>query len=124
MIMSLSIGDLQEARDRKSFKIEAQLFDYYLYLPCKLTAPQCSRGRQMLGWSREALAFRSGVSLKAIGEFESGLRELRSVTKQALAYALESEGLLFFPGLMPINGGGCPGATLDPRQRYDYDLIE
>ncbi len=78
----------------------------------------------MLGWSCEALAFRSGVSVKAIREFESGLREVRNVTRQALAHALESEGLLFFPGLMPIDGGGCPGATLDPRQRDDYHLIE
>jgi DNA-binding XRE family transcriptional regulator len=124
LIMSLSISDLQEARDRKSLRAEAQIFDYYLYLPCKLTALQCYRGRAMLGWSREALAFRSGVSIKAIAEFESDKRELRSVTKQALAHALESEGLLFFPGLMPIDGGGCPGATLDPRQRDDFDLIE
>jgi ribosome-binding protein aMBF1 (putative translation factor) len=124
MIMSVSVRDLQEARDRKNAEAEAQLFDYYLYLPSRLTPQQCSRGRAMLGWSCEALAFRSGVSVKAIREFESGLREVRNVTRQALAHALESEGLLFFPGLMPIDGGGCPGATLDPRQRDDYHLIE
>lgn len=124
MIMSLSISDFQEARDRKSAELEAQILDYYLYLPSKLTPEQCSRGRAMLGWSDEALAFRSGASVKAIREFESGLRPLRSVTKQALAHALESEGLLFFPGLMPFDGGGCPGATLDPKQRDDFYLIE
>jgi DNA-binding transcriptional regulator YiaG len=122
--MDPNIVDFQKVRDFKSAEIDAQILDYYLYLPPTLTPQQCSQGRNMLAWSREALAFRSGASVKAIREFESGSRELRTVTRQALAYALEAEGLLFFPGFKPVKSNGCPGATLDPRQRNDFYLIE
>ena len=47
----------------------------------------------MLDWSVEALAFRSGVSPKAIRRIARGA-ELRRVTMQALAYAMELEGLV------------------------------
>lgn len=122
--MDGNIVYFQKVQDRKSAEIDAQILDYYLYLPPTLTPQQCSQGRKMLAWSREALAFRSGASVKAIREFESGSRELRTVTRQALAYALEVEGLLFFPGHEPVKSNDCPGATLDPRQRNDFYLIE
>ncbi|MGB4488301.1 MAG: XRE family transcriptional regulator [Pseudomonas veronii] len=120
-IMDSNIVDLQKVRDGNN---DAQIRDYYLYLPPKLTPLQCSQGRTMLTWSCEALAFRSGASVKAIREFESGSRELRAVTRQALAYALEVEGLLFFPGCKPVKSKGYLWSTLDPRQRDDYYLIE
>ncbi len=123
-IMGANIVDFQKVRDRKSAEIDAEILNYYLYLPPTLTPQQCAQGREMLNWSHEALAFRSGASLKAIQEFESGSRELRTVTRQALAYALEAEGLLLFPGYKPVKSNGCPGATLDPRQRNDFYLIE
>jgi len=119
-----TVIDFQLAQDHQRAETQAQIADYYLYLPSRLTPEQCIQGRKILAWSRQALAFRSGASVKAIEEFESGSRELRCVTRQALAYALEAEGLLFFPGHAPFKGNGCPGATLDPRQRSDFHLIE
>lgn len=110
--------------ERNIAESDAQLRDYYLYLPPKLTPQQCVQARKLLGWSCQALAFRSGSSVKAIEQFESGTRELRNVTRQALAYALEAEGFLFFPGHEPVRSNGCPGPTLDPRQRNDFHLIE
>ncbi|MEO9240804.1 MULTISPECIES: helix-turn-helix domain-containing protein, partial [Pseudomonas] len=44
----------------------------------------CEPARSLLGWSVEALAFRSGVSPNAIRRIEKGA-ELRRVTMQALA---------------------------------------
>ncbi len=122
--MEPNVVDFQKMQDRKNAEIDAQILDYYLYLPPTLTPQQCSQGRNMLAWSCEALAFRSGASVKAIREFESGSRELLPVTRQALAYALEAEGLLLFPGFKPVKSNGCPGATLDPRQRNDFYMIE
>jgi hypothetical protein len=119
-----TVIDFQLAQDHQRAETDAQILDYYLYLPSKLTPHQCIQGRKLLAWSREALAFRSGASVKAIEEFESGSRELLCVTRQALAYALEAQGLLFFPGHAPFKSNGCPGATLDPRQRSDFHLIE
>lgn len=119
-----TVIDFQLAQDHQRAETESQILDYYLYLPSKLTPAQCVQGRKLLAWSREALAFRSGASVKAIEAFESGSRELLCVTRQALAFALEAEGLLFFPGHAPFKSNGCPGATLDPRQRSDFHLIE
>ncbi|WP_082056528.1 helix-turn-helix domain-containing protein [Pseudomonas sp. 10-1B] len=45
----------------------------------------CEPARSLLGWSVEALAFRSGVSPNAIRRIEKGA-ELRRVTMQALAH--------------------------------------
>ncbi|WKY31091.1 helix-turn-helix domain-containing protein [Pseudomonas donghuensis] len=77
----------------------------------------------MLGWSVEALAFRSGVSPGAIRRLENGA-ELRRVTMQALAYALEAEGLVFLPGHEPMRGDNFRGATANPKSRDDFHLIE
>lgn len=119
-----TVIDFQLAQDHQRVETDAQILDYYLYLPSSLTPEQCIQGRKILAWSRQALAFRSGASVKAIEAFESGAGDLLCVTRQALAYALEAEGLLFFPGHAPFKGNGCPGATLDPRQRSDFHLIE
>ena len=93
------------------------------YLPLGFGSSHCAPAREMLGWSVEALAFRSGVSPSAIRRVESGAI-LRRVTMQALAYALETEGLVFFPDNEPMRTGHCRGATRDPRTRNDYHLIE
>jgi hypothetical protein len=103
---------------------DARIRDYYLYLPSTLTPQHCTRARALLSWSREALAFRSGASINAIEQFESSSRPLNDVTRQALAYALEAQGLLFFAGHEPVWSNGCPGPTLDPRQRIDFHAIE
>lgn len=93
------------------------------HLPLGFLPAHCAVARTMLGWSVEALAFRSGVSPRAIRSIENGA-ELPRVTMQALAYAMESQGLVFFPGHPPLRADNCRGATQDPRTRDDYYLIE
>jgi transcriptional regulator with XRE-family HTH domain len=78
----------------------------------------------MLNWSAEALAFRSGVSVKAIKGLEEGRQTLRPVTMQALSFAFEAEALVFLPGLKPMRGHNCRGGTMNPRTRDDYHLLE
>lgn len=92
-------------------------------LPLGFLPGHCAEARTMLGWSVEALAFRSGVSPRAIRSIENGA-ELRRVTMQALAFAMEAEGLVFFPGHPPLRAGNCRGATPDPRTRDDFHLLE
>ena len=92
-------------------------------LPLGFRSTHCAEARTMLGWSIEALAFRSGVSPGAIRRLEKGA-ELRRVTMQALAYALEAEGLFFLPGHQPMKGDNLRGATPCPRTRDDFHLIE
>lgn len=84
--------------------------------PLPFTHSHCEPARLMLGWSVDALAFRSGVSPVAIRRVENGA-ELRRVTMQALAYAMELEDLVFFPGHLPMRADNCRGATPDPRTR-------
>jgi hypothetical protein len=93
-------------------------------LPLSFSAAHCATARAMLNWSVEALAFRSGVSIKAIRELEAGRRTLRPVTMQALSYAFEAEALVFLPGLKPMRGNNCRGGTTDPKTRDDFHLIE
>lgn len=92
-------------------------------LPNGFESAHCAAARSHLGWSVEALAFRSGVSRGAIRSVENGA-ELRSVTMQALAFAFETEGLIFIPGQRPMPGENCRGSTKDPRSRHDYHLLE
>ncbi|MDU4254913.1 helix-turn-helix transcriptional regulator [Pseudomonas sp.] len=77
-----------------------------------------------LGWSIDALSFRSGVSRVAITSLEAGTRTLRQVSMQALAFAFEQEGVVFLPNVAPMIGDNCRGSTTDPRDRPDYHLIE
>lgn len=92
-------------------------------LPNGFEIAHCAPARLHLGWSVEALAFRSGVSRGAIRNIENGA-EPRSVTMQALAFAFEAEGLIFMPGQPPMPGANCRGTTKDPRSRHDYHLLE
>ena len=93
-------------------------------LPLAFRLEHCQPARKILGWSVEALAFRSGVSVKAIEDFERGARELLPVTLQALAFSLEREGLIFLPGIDPMTGDNLRGTTEDPKLRADYHLLE
>lgn len=83
---------------------------------------QTSKSRPMS--LSQALAFRSGVSVKAIKEFESGKRQLRRVSLQALAFCMQVQGLVFIPHSDPFRSDSLAGAIEDPRQRPDYHLIE
>ena len=96
---------------------------FFAALPLSFSADHCQSARLMLNWSIEALAFRSGVSPAAIRRIEKGAN-LRSVTLQALAYAFEAEGMVFFPNHPPMLGENCRGATSDPRLRPDFHLVE
>lgn len=97
--------------------------DFFANLPLSFRTEHCEPARSALGWSVEALAFRSSVSLDAIRRIERGT-EMRRVTMQALAFAFEKEGLIFFPGHPPFRSDDCRGATPDPRIRDDYHLLE
>ena len=122
--MTRNIIDFEQARAAKKSADDAEMLDYFLNRPPTLTPQQCMEGRVVLEWSQEALAFRSGASIKAIQEFEAGSRPLNRVTKQALTFAMEAEGLIFIPNASPMRGEGLRGVTPDPRLRDDFHLIE
>jgi len=103
--------------------VPKEMEEFFADLPLGFRSEHCEPSRLALEWSVEALAFRSGVSPDAIRTVKLG-KELRRVTMQALAFALEAEGLIFFPGHPPLRSDDCRGATLDPRTRGDYHLIE
>ncbi|MFO2462721.1 helix-turn-helix transcriptional regulator [Pseudomonas sp. 15FMM2] len=72
--------------------------------------PQHSvQARTMLGWSQEELARQSGVGPEAIQRFESHA-DVDDETRLALAFRLEAEGLVFFPGFAPGWGMNRPGS--------------
>ncbi|AZD09949.1 hypothetical protein C4K26_4568 [Pseudomonas chlororaphis] len=89
----------------------------------QFTPEHCTQARAMLGWSQEQLSQESGVSIAAIHRFEAG-GELLDVTRLALAFRLEAEGLVFFPGFAPGRGMNIKGATPNPMERPDYAMIE
>ncbi|WP_439861641.1 helix-turn-helix domain-containing protein [Pseudomonas sp. MBLB4136] len=98
--------------------------DDYIEIPLHFTAEHCAQARELLGWSQEHLAEESGVSLEAIQQYEAKKRELSEVTRQALAFRLEAEGLVFINGHQPLWGMDVRGATDDPRDRKDFHLVE
>ncbi|MFP3517194.1 helix-turn-helix transcriptional regulator [Pseudomonas sp. SIMBA_077] len=89
----------------------------------QFTPLHCAQAREMLGWSLEDLSLHSRASASAIERFEAG-EQLRDVTRLAIAYALEAEGLVFFPGFAPGRGSNIRGTTPDPIGREDFALIE
>ncbi|BBP66620.1 MULTISPECIES: helix-turn-helix domain-containing protein [Pseudomonas] len=89
----------------------------------QFTPAHSAQARAMLGWSVEELSRRSGVSVPAIQRFEAG-GELLDVTRLALAFRFEAEGLVFFPGFAPGRGMNIKGSTPDPAGRPDYAMIE
>lgn len=89
----------------------------------QFTPLHCAQAREMLGWSVEHLSQMSKVSVTAIERFEAE-GPVRDITRLALAYSLEAEGLIFFPRFPPGRGSNIRGATPDPSLRADYALIE
>lgn len=122
--MTREIADLDQARSLKQAEIDKAFWLFAEDLPLGFSEAHCAKAREMVGWSVEALAFRSGVSAKAIRELELGVRKLRRVTMQALSFSLEKEGLIFIPGHEPMRGNNCRGGTTNPRERDDFHLIE
>jgi hypothetical protein len=89
----------------------------------QFTPAHSVQARAMLGWSVEELSRESGVSVDAIQRFEDE-RGVLDVTRLALAYRFESEGLVFFPGFAPGRGMNVKGSTPDPVGRADYAMVE
>ncbi|WP_238066830.1 helix-turn-helix domain-containing protein [Pseudomonas shirazica] len=106
--------------DEDQFEVVTSLIDH---LPLCFTGTHCSQARELLDWGISDLAEKSGVSPQAILQLERGAH-LNAVSMQALAFTLEAEGLLFFPGHPPLRGENCRGSTKDPRGRHDYHLLE
>lgn len=122
--MTGKLVDLDKARSLKQDEFNKRMQQLVEDLPLGFSDKHCAKAREILGWSVEALAFRSGVSTKAIRELELGIRKLRRVTMQALSFSLETEGLIFIPGQNPMRGQNCRGGTTAPRTRDDFHLIE
>lgn len=66
----------------------------------QFTAKHSVQARAMLGWSREDLARQAGVAVDAVQRFENHA-EVEDETRLTLAFRLEAEGLVFFPGFAP-----------------------
>jgi len=89
----------------------------------QFTPTHCAQARAMLGWSVEELSREAGVSVEAIERFEAR-QEVLDVTRLALAYRLEAEGLVFFPGFAPGRGMNVKGCTPNPLGRADFAMVE
>jgi transcriptional regulator with XRE-family HTH domain len=70
----------------------------------KVSIRQLKAARALLGWSQEALASASGISLPTIKRIEAseGDAQARSSTLEKLLIALEQGGVIF----IDQNGGG------------------
>ncbi|QOQ75771.1 helix-turn-helix transcriptional regulator [Pseudomonas poae] len=66
----------------------------------QFTTKHSVQARAMLGWSREELARQAGLAVEAVQRFESQ-GDVDDETRLALAFRLEAEGLVFFPGFAP-----------------------
>lgn len=77
-----------------------------------LTSVQCLGARAMLGWSRDALAKRSGVAPATLADFEAGKRSPYARTLADIRRALEAGGVTFLADGEASPGGG-PGVRLD-----------
>lgn len=119
----IQIADYQNCDPIKA-ELNEEARAFIRSFPLGFRQEHCAKAREILGWSVEALAFKSSVSVKAIQGFESCERELRRVSLQALAFTFEKEGLVFIPGHCPSPGENVRGCTEDPKLRPDYHLIE
>jgi hypothetical protein len=89
----------------------------------QFTPTHCTQARAMLGWSVEKLSREASVSVEAIQRFEAQ-QDVLDVTRLALAYRFESEGLVFFPGFAPGRGMNLRGSTPNPVGRADFAMVE
>lgn len=92
-------------------------------LPLSFAAIHCGPARVLLDWSIDDLSSASGVSTQAIQRIEDG-GSVNAISMQAVAFAFEVEGLVFFPGHPPLKGENCRGSTKNPRSHPDYHLLE
>ena len=66
----------------------------------QFTAKHSVQARAMLGWSHEDLARQAGVAVNTVQQFE-GQGDVDDDARLAMAFRLEAEGLVFFPGFAP-----------------------
>lgn len=71
---------------------------------------QIRAARALINWSREDLAYASGVTVRTLARIEGAQTVPRQTTLAALSAALEAAGVEF----TPENGGG-PGVRLAKR---------
>lgn len=86
----------------------------------QFTTQHSVQARAMLGWSQEKLALLAGVTVQALQQFENQ-GDAGDDTRLALAFRLEAEGLVFFPGFAPGWGMSVrqyDTATAEPAARY------
>jgi len=76
----------------------------------QISAAQCRGARAMLGMTQLTLAELSGVSPRAIADFEVENRKPIKATLAALQRALETAGVEF-------TNGGKPGVSLSKRMK-------
>ncbi|WP_419793964.1 helix-turn-helix transcriptional regulator [Pseudomonas palleroniana] len=81
------------------------------------------QARAMLGWSQEQLARLAGVTVQALQQFESQ-GDVGDDTRLALAFRLEAEGLVFFPGFAPGWGMSVRGGTPQPTLQVVHETAE
>jgi len=84
---------------------------------------QIRAARAMLGWSREDLACQAGVAVEAVQQFEHH-HDVGDETRLALAFRLEAEGLVFFPGFAPGWGMSVRGSLLTPPTEVAFETAE
>lgn len=77
---------------------------------------QIAAARALLGWSRQELADRTGVSLRTIARFESGEGDVTTAKLASLEEALLREGIAFIDGGVILerlkrHPGGDPNAA-------------
>ncbi len=66
-----------------------------------ITPAQCLEARKLLGWTREYLAPRCGMSLTSLQRFEVGVLFPKSERLAAIQHALEEAGVEFTDGDRP-----------------------
>ncbi len=74
-----------------------------------ITPAQCVEARKLLGWSRDRLAPRSGISAATLSGFENGRTDLHPEARAALRRLLTRAGIEF-------TDGGEPGVRLRERE--------
>ena len=89
-----------------------------------LTPEQCKAARAVVSWSQTDLSKESGVSLRAIQEFEAKQRNPNRATLQGLTAALERFGIEFSPNGASLYWGGLRGITIDPRKIGQENELE
>ncbi|QJI30498.1 helix-turn-helix transcriptional regulator [Pseudomonas sp. ADAK18] len=81
------------------------------------------QARAMLGWSREDFARESGVDAITLQRFESH-GEVNDETRLTLAFRLEAEGLVFFPGFTPGWGMSVRGSLPASIEHLVFETTE